>query len=118
MNEILAITLRVAQACEQLGLPYLVGGSLASSLHGIPRATQDVDFVIAISQRDVERFVGVLRDDFYLDEGAIRDAVTRQASARQHHVVGLDVAMDDPALVGVGEGVNHLAQNAQGFPDW
>jgi hypothetical protein len=31
-----------------LGIAYLAGGSLASSLHGIPRATQDADVVAAI----------------------------------------------------------------------
>jgi len=57
-----------------------VGGSLASSLHGFPRATQDVDLVLEISQDDVAAFVNSLRDDFYLDEEAIRDAIDRRTS--------------------------------------
>ena len=66
--------------CEQLGIRYLVGGSLASSLHGIPRATLDVDLVLEIGQGDVAAFVRSLRDHFYLDEEAIRDAIDRKAS--------------------------------------
>jgi D-alanine-D-alanine ligase-like ATP-grasp enzyme len=49
VDEILDITLHVARVLEQLGIPYLVAGSLASSLHGIPRATQDVDFVARLA---------------------------------------------------------------------
>ena len=41
--EVLEVTLRVVDILEGLGVPYLVGGSVASSLHGIPRSTQDVD---------------------------------------------------------------------------
>ena len=80
MDDIIAITLRLASVCEQLGIRYLVGGSLASSLHGFPRATQDVDLVLEISQDDVAAFVNSLRDDFYLDEEAIRDAIDRRTS--------------------------------------
>ena len=80
MDDIIAITLRLASVCEQLGIRYVVGGSLASSLHGIPRATQDVDLVLEIGQDDVAAFVNSLRDDFYLDEAAIREAIDRRTS--------------------------------------
>jgi hypothetical protein len=80
MDDIIAITLRLASVCEQLGIRYLVGGSLASSLHGIPRATLDVDLVLEIGHDDVAAFVNSLRDDFYLDEEAIRDAIDRRTS--------------------------------------
>jgi hypothetical protein len=86
VDDILAITLHLAAVCEQLGLPYLVGGSLASSLHGIPRATEDVDLVLAIGQQDVGRFVEALRADFYLDEDAIREAVERKTSFNLVHL--------------------------------
>jgi hypothetical protein len=41
LSEPVEVTLLVAEIFEHLGIPYLVGGSLASSLYGIPRATQD-----------------------------------------------------------------------------
>ena len=43
------ITQLIAQEFERFNIRYLVGGSLASSLHGIPRATQDVDMVVEIT---------------------------------------------------------------------
>jgi len=39
------VTLAVTSVLERLEVEYVVGGSLATSLHGIPRATLDVDIV-------------------------------------------------------------------------
>jgi hypothetical protein len=41
VDDILDVTLLVAETLERLEVPYVVGGSLASSFHGIPRATID-----------------------------------------------------------------------------
>lgn len=43
LRDLLAV---VTRALEGAGIPYMVVGSLASSFHGEPRATQDVDIVI------------------------------------------------------------------------
>lgn len=37
--------LRVIDVFEALGVPYMIGGSLASAVHGIARSTLDVDLV-------------------------------------------------------------------------
>jgi hypothetical protein len=42
------IALKVAIALTSVGAEYFVGGSLASSLQGEPRATNDIDFVISL----------------------------------------------------------------------
>lgn len=38
---------RVTTALEMQGIPYMLTGSVASSLYGVPRATNDLDLVIA-----------------------------------------------------------------------
>jgi hypothetical protein len=43
--EPLQIVRKVVDVLNALHAPYLIGGSLASSLHGIPRATLDADLV-------------------------------------------------------------------------
>lgn len=68
MDEILDITFVVVDTFDRLAIPYLVGGSLASSLYGIPRATQDVDIVARLGRRDVQPLVSALRETFYLDQ--------------------------------------------------
>jgi hypothetical protein len=39
---------RLAAALEQVGATYLIGGSLASMAHGVPRLTMDVDILVRI----------------------------------------------------------------------
>ena len=79
-SEELQVTLRVADILDRLGVPYLVGGSVASSLLGVPRATLDVDLVADLRGAHVRPFVVALGDDFYWDEDAIAEAVRRRAS--------------------------------------
>ena len=43
--EPLAVTLLVIDVLERLGVPYLIGGSLASAVHGVARATLGADVV-------------------------------------------------------------------------
>lgn len=80
------MTLRVTAVLEDLEIPYLVGGSLASSLHGQPRATQDVDIVADFQPQHVTPFVSALRERFYVDEPAVRDAVKRRSTFNVIHL--------------------------------
>ena len=49
--------LRVATALEANGIPYMLTGSLASSMYGIPRATNDIDIVIAPNRAQLLSFI-------------------------------------------------------------
>ena len=86
LTETLAVTRQVAAIFEELGIPYVVGGSVASSLHGIPRATQDVDIVVRLGSHQVPRLLSRLSDQFYVDEGAVRDAIQRASSFNIIHL--------------------------------
>jgi hypothetical protein len=48
----LVIALRVVATLDVLGIPYVLGGSLASSIVGEPRTTADVDMAIRIAEDD------------------------------------------------------------------
>ena len=86
LSEPLQITRRVVQEFEHLGIRYLVGGSLASSLHGIPRATNDVDIVAEIKNENVPSLVKALEPEFYIDSEMIIDAIHRQGSFNIIHL--------------------------------
>jgi hypothetical protein len=86
ISEPLAIVARVARVLDDLGVAYLVGGSLASSIHGIPRSTQDADIVADLEEERVDAFVGALAGDFYVDADMIRDAIRRKASFNIVHL--------------------------------
>ena len=64
LAEPLQVTRKIAQEFDRLEVRYFIGGSLVSSLHGVPRATQDVDIVADIKDEHVPRLVNVFEKDF------------------------------------------------------
>ncbi len=82
----LEVALLVAETFEKLGVDYLVGGSLASSLHGEPRSTQDVDFVADLRREHVPRWIALLGEDFYVDEERVKGAIRRKRSFNIIHL--------------------------------
>ena len=74
----LEVTVRVIRALERVGAQYLVGGSLASSLHGVPRATQDIDIVVDLSPTHIPALIRELSREFFVDEQRVKTAVPRR----------------------------------------
>ena len=103
LSDVLRTTLRVARILDSLGVDYFVGDSLASSLHGIPRATQDVDLVAAMTQNEVDGFVEALGSDFYLDEEMIREAIRRGTS---FNIIELETMFKVDVFVARSDGVS------------
>lgn len=67
---------RVLAALQTAGIPAMLTGSFASSYHGAPRATQDIDLVIAPTEDQLHSLVRLLpRDEFYVDESAALEAL-------------------------------------------
>jgi hypothetical protein len=86
LTEPLLVVARLARAFDELGIRYLVGGSFASSIYGIPRATQDVDLVADIGLPQVDALTNALADEFYIDAAMVRDAIRRRASFNVIHL--------------------------------
>lgn len=58
----------------------MLTGSVSSSLQGEPRATHDIDMVIAIHKSQVLKLIeNFPSDDFYLDKDSILDAIDSQS---------------------------------------
>lgn len=51
----------------------MLSGSVSSSLHGQPRATNDVDIVIAPTQKQLFNFIDSLGEDYYVSIAAVRN---------------------------------------------
>ena len=86
LGEPLQITHQIAGIFKKLKIDYLVGGSLASSLHGIPRATQDVDIIANIHSDQVKELVKSIQEDFYFDNDAIMEAIKHNTSFNIIHL--------------------------------
>ena len=86
---------------DAVGVAWVIGGSIASSVHGEPRSTQDVDMVVALLVRHVTPFAKAMGHDYYVDADTVRAAVTTAESFNAVHFasaikVDFFVAGDDP----------------------
>jgi hypothetical protein len=86
LSEPLTVTLALTSIFDKIGISYLVGGSLASSLHGIPRATQDVDIVADIRANQISVLVKEMTGAWYIDEKQAREALLHFSSFNTIHL--------------------------------
>jgi hypothetical protein len=84
--EAIRITAVVANVLDRLGVSHAVVGSLASSLHGIPRSTNDVDIVAALGVQHAEPLAAALEAEFYVDVDMIRDAIAHVSEFNVIHL--------------------------------
>lgn len=80
LTDPISLALVVADILNQLEIPYLVGGSVASSLLGEPRSTQDIDLVADLHPEKVDSLIQALQPRFYVSEDAVKDAIRYQSS--------------------------------------
>lgn len=85
-SEALQVTLQVTQTLDKLGVPYVIGGAMASIIHGMVRTTMDVDIVADIQLAQVAPFVAELQGAFYADEQMIRLAIEHHRSFNLIHL--------------------------------
>lgn len=70
----------VVTALAQAGIPYMLTGSMASSFHGLPRTTQDIDLVIAPSPSGLDQLLLALPSErYYVSRNSAHDALRRRA---------------------------------------
>jgi hypothetical protein len=76
----------VLDVLAALGVRHYVGGSVASSVHGVPRASIDADVVADLLPEHVAPLVERLQGAYYVDEGRVRDAVEARRSFNAIHL--------------------------------
>lgn len=86
LPDALIVVQRLVRAWNELGIEYLIGGSVASSLLGIFRATNDVDFVVVMNEMQIAPLVSALQGEFYIDDEMILDAIQTQTSFSVLHL--------------------------------
>lgn len=81
LSETDVVVHKLAEAFDALGILYMVGGSIASSLFGMPRFTRDVDISVRIEESvAADALVRLLEQDFYIDADLIQAAVAHRSS--------------------------------------
>ncbi|MCI0420827.1 MAG: hypothetical protein L0312_16630 [Acidobacteria bacterium] len=75
----------VIDVFEKLGIRYCIGGSVASSAHGIARSTQDIDIVADLRLHHGRLLVDGLNQSFYIDFEMVQEAIERRSSFNLIH---------------------------------
>ena len=84
--ESIRLALKVAEIFDALAVNYLIGGSVASSILGEPRATLDVDIVADLQISHVQPLIALMTGEFYIDEMMITEAINRKSSFNVIHL--------------------------------
>ncbi len=76
---------RLVRVLDDLGIVYAIGGSMASSVYGTPRFTQDADIAVRPFSSVAGRFYDLIKDEFYISEEAMRQALSSCGSFNVIH---------------------------------
>jgi len=85
LSDVMIALLEIKDALEGAGIEYMVVGSLASSAHGLPRATRDADVVVIMTHEQIAKLVELLEPKFYVSKDAASDAIRHGTSFNAIH---------------------------------
>lgn len=84
--EMLSALQPVVNTFEKLSIPYYIGGSIASSIYGMARATMDIDIVADVQLRHISLLRQELEASYYIDEEMIEKAIQNNSSFNLIHL--------------------------------
>jgi hypothetical protein len=74
IQDSITLAAELHQILESVHIPYYVSGGVASSIHGEPRSTRDLDLVIEIQRDRIDLLVATLQAaGYYCPAGAVED---------------------------------------------
>jgi hypothetical protein len=78
MNEV-DIVRDISRKFEQADIAYMLTGSMAMNYYAQPRMTRDIDVVVAIAPKDVQRLIDLFRPNYYASEQSIRESLAEES---------------------------------------
>ena len=82
-DEALQLVLTKLESC---GIAYMLTGSFASNMHGVPRTTYDADIVIEVDPGSLDEFVQTLGTEFYVSQEGTREALSSRSMFNVIHL--------------------------------
>jgi len=70
---------QIATLLKAAGIPFMISGSLASSFHGEPRATNDFDLILDPDAARLNRFLDSLPPEWYISREAAHSALAHRS---------------------------------------
>lgn len=69
---------RIIDSLESKKIPYMLSGSLALLAYTIPRMTLDIDIVIELKEENLDDFLNIFQDGFYINESTVKTEIKRK----------------------------------------
>ena len=85
-SEMLDALRPVVATLRRLGVKHYVGGSVASSVHGVARTTLDVDIITELQESNIEGLTQALSESFYVSGPMIRSAIENRSCFNVIHL--------------------------------
>lgn len=120
LPQALQVALRVIDVLESMGIQYHLGGSYASSIHGIPRQTQDIDLVVDLTPDSAAALAQRLAGEFYADARSASEAAREKRSFNLIHLdsgIKVDLFVLAAAPFDVEEFRRHRRERVQLEPE-
>ncbi|NJL57643.1 hypothetical protein HC928_22820 [bacterium] len=89
MQPVLDALIPLVDVFEELGIAYYLGGSLASTAHGIPRTTLDVNLIADVQAWHVPHLVQRLHAQYYIHSPELLDAIVQRSAFNLIHLASL-----------------------------
>ncbi len=74
---ILELLKKITLALEDKKIPYMLSGSLAYNTYAVPRMTLDIDFVIELHEENIQDFLSIFDEKYYLNKDTVKTEIKR-----------------------------------------
>jgi len=78
MSEELEVLKTVVKRLDAANIPYMITGSIAANFYTIPRMTRDIDIVVELEQRNIDKIYNLFSEDFYIEKEMVRRAAVER----------------------------------------
>jgi hypothetical protein len=68
----------ITAALDARNIPYMVSGSMAMLAYTVARTTRDIDIVIELSEKSLNSFYEIFKDQFYLHKPSVEEELHRK----------------------------------------
>ena len=85
-SDLAAAVRPIADTLERLGVAFYLTGSVASSAHGVARASLDADVVVDLQPEHLDQLIERLTSAYYIPTERLREAVMTRSSCNLIHL--------------------------------
>jgi hypothetical protein len=74
MEEELKLLKGICNKLDNADIEYMITGSFAMAFYSTPRMTRDIDIIIDVLSKDINKIIDLFKNDFYISQTAVEEA--------------------------------------------